>query len=1222
MFRSLRCALLLVSLPAAAARLDSPTTELAERHAAAALELSRSPRAAAHLYRLHELRDEVDDLNLLAQTYSTLLRKGGVDPLVKGLALQLYSDVERTRGRLAKAQAMLEPLGFISQFYVVGSFENEGKSGCNTDFGPEAAVAGDARFPISGREVSFRPLNQSSRAGYVDLSAVLRPNSEAVAYALAFLEAPAETRTQLSVGASGAFRLFVNGSLAASEDRYNLPRPEQSRVTVRLRKGINRVLLKVCQENGPLGFYLRQTRSPGGGASAKVVLPEAPPPLPKGVSPQPVPLPSLTEAMAREVVRAPADPQLRAEYATVLHFQRAFDERQRSDIVEAEKAVELKPQDVSLRLLAAELRSDDANERRKHLESAIKLEPSNPHVILALAEIELAADHPERALEPLEKLATEQPRYGAARLALASAYQSLGEWPRAIALVEAALRDLPHLPEVVREGVRVSRRLDRPQEAAARTRTALGLRYDDIGSRRALAFLLADLARIEEAVQQLELVLQLDPFDNHSRLRLAELQAANGQLAEAQVAFAAARQLSPDEPEVHEREGRALLATGKREEALASFRRSLALRPQNPALKEVMRSLEGEDPSFGTQHLVDVRPLLKQADAFAGEDAVYLVDSTYVRVQPSGLASRLQQLAVKVNSARAVEAFRSYPIGYSPDRQEVRVLMARVTKPDGSVVDSHGEADRHMNEPWTGMYYDARSRILSFPALSVGDVLELRFRIDDTAQDNLLSDYWGEVDYVQGTSAKLRYQFLADMPAKRKLYWNKSSLPQGVSATVEPEVAGRQLYRFTAQNVSRIIPEPMMPGYSEVATTLHVSTYQTWEAVGRYYWGLVRDQLTPNDELKKTVEKVLTGVDRKDQLAVVNAIYSFVVSNTRYVALEFGIHGFKPYRVDRVLARRFGDCKDKASLIHAMLKIAGVDSRLVLLRMRNLGSIGPEPASLAAFNHAIAYVPQFQLFLDGTAEFHAARELPGMDRTADVLIIEPDGKSPFTSIPESKADDNLTSLELDVAVRADGSATLKGGSTIIGQQAPEYRRSYQASASRKQIFEQGWAQTFPGLTVKEMTISDPTQLGLDVKLGFEMGVPRYAEVLPRGLRFFPLGGGRNYTQVFAPLSERKLDLAMGSPWANRFTYRYQLPQGMRPGELPPEVKEETPFGRFGLRCKAEEAKLTCEGEVAFTVSRVKAADYASFRAFLGRIDQTFSRKLVAFTAEGQTATRP
>src|SRR5262249_8947057 len=152
------------------------------------------------------------------------------------------------------------------------------------------------------------------------------------------------------------------------------------------------------------------------------------------------------------------------------------------------------------------------------------------------------------------------------------------------------------------------------------------------------------------------------------------------------------------------------------------------------------------------------------------------------------------------------------------------------------------------------------------------------------------------------------------------------------------------------------------------------------------------------------------------------------VTNTRYVALEFGIHGYKPYRVDRVLARRFGDCKDKASLIVAMLKVAGVDARLVLLRMRTLGGLTPEPASLAAFNHAIAYVPALDLFLDGTAEFHGTKDLPSADRVADVLIVEPQGGSRFFVTPEAKPEDNVSVLDLTVALKADGSAQLKGSS--------------------------------------------------------------------------------------------------------------------------------------------------------------------------------------------------
>ena len=152
--------------------------------------------------------------------------------------------------------------------------------------------------------------------------------------------------------------------------------------------------------------------------------------------------------------------------------------------------------------------------------------------------------------------------------------------------------------------------------------------------------------------------------------------------------------------------------------------------------------------------------------------------------------------------------------------------------------------------------------------------------------------------------------------------------------------------------------------------------------MGRYYWGLVRDQLTPNDELRQTPSsRRSTGVDRKDDPAVVRAIYDFVVTNTRYVALEFGIHGYKPYRVDRVLARRFGDCKDKASLMHAMLEGGGRGQPAwCCCACASWARMPREPASLAAFNHAIVYVPTLDCTWTAPPSSTARRELPIADR--------------------------------------------------------------------------------------------------------------------------------------------------------------------------------------------------------------------------------------------------
>ncbi|MFL5318823.1 MAG: DUF3857 domain-containing protein [Myxococcaceae bacterium] len=1208
--------------PVASAPATDPTLELARQYAQEALTNPVTVRNAAPLIRLHALRDDVDDLNVFAQVYWTLLSRRQVDPSVRMLARTFAAEIERTRGKTGKSAEMMEPLGYLSKFYVVGGFDNEGKGGCDTDFGPEGGLDLKASYPTRGRDVTWQKLNWKSSDGFVDLGSALRPNNEAIGYALTFLDAPDDTKVALGLGTSGAYRLWVNGQKVASDDRYNVASPDQARVSVRLRKGTNRVLLKICQESGPLGFFLRQERIEGEkGPLATSSLPETLPNLEKGVAPGPQQLPTLTQQFEREVKKDPNNAQLRADYAIVLAWTRAFEEKEHSDTVEAEKAADLAPNDDRVQLTAAEHQREEHNLRRKHLELALAADPKNPIVRYQLAQHELNREFPDRALNLIDATIADFPRFAEARLLRIRALEALERTARAWNETEETFRAFGKLPHVVDEAARASRRIDRAQESMDRMRVALALRYDDASTRRSLALQLADVGRVSDAEKELETQLRLDPFDNNTRLQLAELYAANGQLQDAEDKFKDAKMLCPDEPEVHEREGRALLEAGRKDDAIAAFERSLQLRPQNPALKEAVRSIKGETGALGAQYAVDIKPLLQKADSFAGEDAVYLVDNSYTRVQSSGLSSRFTQIAVKVYTQRGVDAFRSQPITFSPNRQEVRVLKARVLKPDGSIVDSYGEQERNINEPWTGMYYDARARVISFPQLSEGDVLELQYRLDDTAQENLLSDYWGDVDYVQASSPKVHYQFSVEMPAKRPLYWNKEHLGAGVGMKTEALADGRQLYQWTADNVPKVTPEPSMPGYAEVATTLHVSTYQTWDQVGRYYWGLVRDQLVPNEDLKKTVEAALKGVDRKDDLAVVRALYDFVVTNTRYVALEFGIHGYKPYRVDRILARRFGDCKDKASLMSAMLKVAGIDNRLVLLRMRHLGDIGAEPASLAAFNHAILYVPKFDMFLDGTAEFYGAKELPYSDRTANVLVVNPDGDSKFYTTPEAAAEDNLTDLSIDVALAADGTAKLNGKATVTGQGAPDYRRTYQAAATRKATFEQSWASQFPGLTVDSLKLSDLTKIEENVSMEYQLSVPRFSEVLGNGLRFYPFGTGRAFTQGFAALSERKYDVVFPNPFVNKLNFTYALPAGYTAAQVPADVQEDSPFGRARISFTQENGKIAAHGEIAFTSARIKAADYAAFRSWLIKVDQAFNRKITLQKPGGQTAAR-
>jgi hypothetical protein len=476
------------------------------------------------------------------------------------------------------------------------------------------------------------------------------------------------------------------------------------------------------------------------------------------------------------------------------------------------------------------------------------------------------------------------------------------------------------------------------------------------------------------------------------------------------------------------------------------------------------------------------------------------------------------------------------------------------------------------------------------------------------------------------------------VPKGRALHANAAS---GVERTERRLPGGVVEHRFVARDVPRVVAEPFMPGWSEVARFVHVSTYATWDEVARFYWGLVREQLRPSEEVRRAaalvaaaalggsapgvvpaagdpgstlvaaakVEAPPGGWDDATKRRLVAAVYGFVVSQTRYVGLEFGIHGFKPYRVDDVLRRRFGDCKDKASLMHALLASLGIDSRIVLLRMRRLGRIPEAPASLAVFNHAILWVPGLDLWLDGTASWSGSRELPGEDRGATVLVVDPDGPARFRSVPEARAEDNRTESRFEVSLGPDGRASVRGASRISGTQAPEYRRAYLSAHDRRAQLEKAFNRTFPGLRVEAVTLSDVTRIEEDVRMEFTLDVPRYAQAEADGLRFTPFGAAAGYLETYASLSTRRHPLVLGAPMENRFEYRYALPPGWSAVEVPEDAVGEVPEASFEVRHRLEGSTVVVTGHVSFRSGRVAPDRYPAFRELAARIDRAFSRRV-------------
>lgn len=1218
---------LLLAAPAAASELAPRVVESApadaHRHRLDALRarvLSRlsEPGVAADLYELRDLSAEGGSLERAADLLYRVAESWRTHPHVRSLARRLLADVERHRGRLPRMQANLAAIGVVTDVSVIGPFPNENGEGFLERFGPEEE--GDLGREHEGERhpVRWRAIPGLGRTGTIVLDEAFRTGGEQVVYVLAEIRSPRAVQALLFLGTPGPTRAWLSGRAILSDPDDHPARFDQRVVPLPLRPGANHLLLKIASRGTfPLELEMRVADERGAAIpGVRVVAPssgaypaaERIPPTRslRGSSP-------LVEELAQR-----GGPRGLEDWARVLGERHPFAANQKRHLAAVERAARAAPQRMEVQLLAARWHEEDHDRRRAFLERAVEAErPGEALAHAALARYWLQRGSPWKAIEILSPRLTRAPGDWPAQEVWARAWESVGEAARARKIVEELARRFPDEAGLHRKLAQQARRDGQVEEAIRRLRVALALRPADRASAFALAAILADAGRVQSADEVLASVSRLLPVDLSLATWRAELLAANDRLAEGRALFDRALEVAPDDPRLWERRGRMEIAAGDADAAREAYLHALQIAPQNAELREKVRILGWKEDAFATPFLRDLEvEARKLGTPPADEDAIRLAEIRVVRVLPSGQASRTEQSIVWVGSQRGVDRFRTFRIRYAPDREVLRIERARILRPDGTIESSHVTSEQSLDDTATGIYYDARLRLVSFPDLRPGDVVELVYRLDDIARDNLLSDSFGDIQIAQDTVPIASWEYVLKMPPGREIHAN--DLVGATYQRVEEEDG--TLHRWSVSNAPKLVSEPRMPGWTEVARYLHVSTFANWDEVARYWWGLVEDPIEPTEEIRQVARQIVEGIPARDVRRRVEAIHRYVLEKTRYVGLELGIHSYKPYRVEQVLRRGFGDCKDKASLTHALLRSVGIDSRLVLLRMRKLGRMGEEPASLAAFNHAILYVPDLDLYLDGTAEWSGAAELPEADRGAEILVVHPDGRGERRRTGEGSAEENLHDSRLVLRILDDGSAVGEGQVTARGLAAPGLRRAHASPNRRKQALERSWGQTHPGLTVGEVEASDPRELDRPFSLRFSVEIPAFSEPASDGARaFHPLGKQSRYLYTYAPLARRTHDLVLPPPGRERTTVEVELPEGAEVLEMPASEEWNGRFGAFSSTVSLERGRLVVRRELELSTSRITPEDYPDFREFLRKVDSLAAPRILFRTGDPDPA---
>lgn len=1178
-----------------------------ERRRAEVIRLGARPEALLPLLELGS------DWELAPQTSLTALHALAENrtllPTVRASAATLEASVLRHLGRSTEAETRLDSLGFIRHFRFLGPFSNEGRHGFATVFPPETALEAPTQLAVEfqGAEhpIRWRDLPERRDVGSVALDPFMTPSVNACAFLETFVQVERARPLALWTGASGAVRVFWNGRVVLEDAHYRGGELDRGVAVVEARSGWNRVLVKLCNGDSDFSAYLRLsevdgalmrvTADPAGATLAAAVSPGA-----NATSPATLPAPpGAVNALLEEALRAaPNDAQVHESLARYLSYTRGEESTEHRARDLAARAVELLPTARNC-LFAARLQ-ETRDDTARLIRQAVALAPNDREVQLANAFHQAGGASGERAL-PLFEAIPPDTIYGITALTTrARILGRLGFEESSRALLESLDTRLPTSISHLRARVAREAALGHVSVADALREELLRARPDDTNARHDIVARALRRGERERVLEELQRELFYRPNSALALAWASDVYDALDDEGESIAMLTRATELDPHNASARVALGERLLSFGRRDQALATLREALALRPQDPGTRQLIEHIQPEqrpDEAYATA----IETILARRSNETGWPGRVLHDLEVRTVLPNGLSSAFHQRVYQVHDAEGARSLRQHGIQYEPGAQWVDIRSARVYR-EGRVLSSFDTGETSLAEPEYSMYFSARQLIVTLPELQPGDVIELRYRIDDIGSRNQYEGYFGQLRGLQGQLPIAHLEHIILSPTSRTLVFNTPTLALAHETRTDGD---RRIDRFSADNIAPLRSEPGQPGYTEIAPYLHVSTYQSWNELGRFWWSLSERQFAPDADLERTVHTLID--DTTDVRTRVSRIYAWVIDHIRYVGLEFGIHGHMPYRVADVVDRGFGDCKDTASLLYAMFRIAGIDSRVVLVRTTRNGEIGDAPASLSAFDHAIAYVPELDLFLDGTSERSGIDELPVMDQGALGLVVGPSTVE-LRHLPVRTAEQAGRRRELTVTFAPNGSVTMQGSEELRGSEAPPARHRFEAEESRARLLGVTLSGMFPGFELASQEFASLSDRSQPVRYTWRGSSARFGERNGGSIRIAPTVIG-DLTRTWASMPQRTHALVLGPP--SHYRERRTLALGtLRAAEVPRGGVVESPFGRLSVRYTTTGSNVVIETELLMTRARVEVSEYRAFREFSERADALLRERVV------------
>src|SRR5579863_754271 len=567
-------------------------------------------------------------------------------------------------------------------------------------------------------------------------------------------------------------------------------------------------------------------------------------------------------------------------------------------------------------------------------------------------------------------------------------------------------------------------------------------------------------------------------------------------------------------------------------------------------------------------------------------DAVLLFSEKILIVQPDGKLKEIERNAYKILRPGG----RGFGKVTMPFHTE-----SRVNNLHGWCIPAQGKDFEVKDKDAIEMGYtdveggelinDLRVKMISIPAAEPGNIIG--YELERDLRRYILQDDWSF--QISVPVAEARYTLQLPPAWEYKAVWlNHPDL--------QPTAVGNNQWQWIVKNIPEIKDELSMPPWNGVAGLMIVSLippsganhgFLTWSEMGSWYKGLTQNRLDASPAIKLKVAELTTS--KATPLAKMEALAEFMQKDIRYVAISLGIGGLQPHSADETFSHRYGDCKDKATLLSSMLKEVGIDSYYVIINHERGGVTALTPPYVGAFDHVVlaihlpdsatdpslASVRQHPklgrlLFFDPTDEVTPLGQLHGSLQSNYALLVTPDGGE-LTQLPQLNTSGNGTTRVAKFTLDPRGTLSGNVHEARVGESAWHQRwalRNVEKDADRIKPIEAIMSSSMGSFQITKASVINQKQYSLPFGYDWSFVAQGYGKTAGDLLLVRPRVVGSYTSGILETKEPRKYPVEFEGPRRDTDNFEIQLPAGYMVDELPPPMDVEYSFGSYHSKTEA------------------------------------------------------